>query len=145
RSQPPSGGRERSSGTERTEPSDDYALERGETLPHHDAVAPEEPITPASFEDDPGEIKTPRVGDAIGEHGRFVVTETLGMGGMGIVCRARDQQLDRSVAVKFVQWNRTIRWSQLTALLRQEAKATAQLNHENIVSIFDIGTWGSVP
>jgi serine/threonine protein kinase/tetratricopeptide (TPR) repeat protein len=92
-----------------------------------------------------GEIKVPRIGDVIGERDRFVVTQTLGAGGMGLVCRARDQQLDRSVAVKFIHWDQKLPWAQLTALLRQEAKATAKLNHENIVSIFDIGTWGEVP
>jgi serine/threonine protein kinase/predicted ATPase len=92
-----------------------------------------------------GEIKVPRIGDVIGERDRFVVTQTLGAGGMGLVCRARDQQLDRSVAVKFIHWDQKLPWQQLTALLRQEAKATAKLNHENIVSIFDIGAWGDVP
>src|SRR5689334_23903415 len=89
--------------------------------------------------------KVPRIGDVIGENNRFVVTQTLGAGGMGLVCRARDQQLDRSVAVKFVHRDHALPWAQLTALLRQEAKATAKLNHENIVSIFDIGAWGDVP
>jgi serine/threonine protein kinase/predicted ATPase len=94
---------------------------------------------------DPGWIKVPRIGDAIGEKDRFIVTQTLGAGGMGLVCRARDQQLDRSVAVKFVHRDHHLPWQQLAALLRQEAKATAKLNHENIVSIFDIGAWGDVP
>jgi predicted ATPase len=89
--------------------------------------------------------EAPRVGDAIGENKRFVITQTLGAGGMGLVCGAHDQQLDRSVAVKFVHWDHLLSWDQLTALLRQEAKATAKLNHDNIVAIFDIGTWGSVP
>src|SRR6185436_1519640 len=143
---PPSGPRAAPPADDRTAPSgDEYALERGETLPHHDAPSMEGPATPHVTDDDPEQLKRPRVGDTIGERGRFVVTETIGMGGMGIVCRARDQQLDRSVAIKFVQWNRQIPWGQLTALLRQEAKATAQLSHENIVAIFDIGAWGNVP
>ncbi|HEX2689543.1 MAG TPA: protein kinase, partial [Kofleriaceae bacterium] len=94
---------------------------------------------------DPGQIKVPRIGDTIGENSRFIVTQTLGVGGMGLVCRARDRQLDRSVAVKFVHRDHQLPWEQLAALLRQEAKATAKLNHENIVSIFDIGVWGDVP
>src|SRR4051812_39470071 len=87
----------------------------------------------------------PRPGEAIGERNRFNIIEALGTGGMGFVCRAHDRELDRNVAIKFIQRGHDLPWPQLTALLRQEAKATAKLNHENIVSIFDIGTWGRVP
>jgi TOMM system kinase/cyclase fusion protein len=64
---------------------------------------------------------------------------------MASVFRALDRQLDRTVAVKFILKKRPLPWDQMVALLGQEAKALAQLNHENIVTIFDMGVWRRTP
>src|SRR5438128_994722 len=82
----------------------------------------------------------PHPGDQIGDEDRFEIVERLGMGGMSVVFRARDRRLHRDVAVKFLlsspaQKDRT------ASILSNEARAVARLNHENIVSIFDISTW----
>ncbi len=68
--------------------------------------------------------------------GRHVLEALLGLGGMGIVYRARDPQLDRAVAVKVV------RSSSSTARLLREAQAMARLRHPNVIPIFDVGTLG---
>ena len=67
---------------------------------------------------------------------RYRILEQLGKG--GIVYRARDTMLDRSVAVKVLREN----YSHDPAFLgrfRQEAKAAANLSHPNIVTVHDFG------
>ena len=69
--------------------------------------------------------------------GRYVVLDTAGSGGMGIVYRAYDPQLDRKVALKVV----TARGAALDAArarLRGEARALAQLAHPNVVPVHDV-------
>ena len=68
----------------------------------------------------------------------------LGQGAMGQVFRAHDSRLDRSVAIKILP----VDFASDSGRLRrfeQEAMAVAQLNHPNIVQIFDTGTWEGVP
>jgi TOMM system kinase/cyclase fusion protein len=84
-------------------------------------------------------------GDRIGEDQRFEILEQAGVGGMGLVFRANDRQLDRSVAIKFFVPDHVISPDELGALLKQEARATARLSHENIVRIFDLGQWNGLP
>ncbi len=72
--------------------------------------------------------------------GRHVLEALLGAGGMGVVYRARDPQLDRVVAVKLVR-SRAGGDSGRARLLR-EAQAMAKLHHVNVVPIFDVGTAG---
>jgi tetratricopeptide (TPR) repeat protein len=71
--------------------------------------------------------------------GRFVALEKLGEGGMGVVVAAYDPQLDRKVAIKMMH-------DQLSELqgsrLAREAKAMAQLNHPNVLTVHDTGLYG---
>jgi hypothetical protein len=69
----------------------------------------------------------------------FVVVETLGVGGMGTVYKARDTHLDRFVALKVL---RTDLGSEedYGARLQQEARIAAAVNHPNVVQVFDSGT-----
>lgn len=76
--------------------------------------------------------RTPELPERIG---RYTVTECLGGGGMGTVYSARDSELDRLVAIKFLSHglgDGSIERS--TA----EARAASTLNHPNIVTIYDV-------
>ncbi len=70
--------------------------------------------------------------------GHYKLVEKLGEGGMGVVYRAEDLHLDRSVAVKLLT---TDRQDDLKGRARfvQEAKAASALNHPNIVTIYGVG------
>ena len=75
--------------------------------------------------------------DAPARVGRYIVVETAGSGGMGIVFRAYDPQLDRTVALKIVR----ARGAQLDGArdrLLSEARTLAQLAHPNVLPIHDV-------
>ncbi|MEM7156167.1 MAG: tetratricopeptide repeat protein [Myxococcota bacterium] len=74
---------------------------------------------------------------------RYVVLSKLGMGGMGVVYAAYDPELDRKVAIKLMlpgRRNDAEATEGRTRLLR-EAQALARLNHPNVVSVHDVGTF----
>ncbi|GGK62879.1 hypothetical protein Sme01_04940 [Sphaerisporangium melleum] len=68
---------------------------------------------------------------------RYRLDEPLGRGGMGEVWRATDEVLARRVAVKLLPAETMGRSA--AARFRQEAQATARLNHPNVVAIHDFG------
>src|SRR5437016_3701969 len=68
----------------------------------------------------------------------YQVLDTLGQGGMGVVYKARDQQLDRLVAIKVLTADRVANAERQLRFV-QEAKAASALNHPNIVTVHDIG------
>ena len=70
--------------------------------------------------------------------GRYRVLEELGRGGMGIVYKAQDTVLDRTVAFKVLPETLRDNPQALKNFLR-EAKSAAKLNHPNIVTVFDAG------
>jgi eukaryotic-like serine/threonine-protein kinase len=76
--------------------------------------------------------------------GRYEIRAKLGEGGMGEVYRARDEKLNRDVAVKVlpVAFSRDA-----DRLLRfeQEAQAAGALNHPNILSVYDVDTHEGAP
>jgi TOMM system kinase/cyclase fusion protein len=88
---------------------------------------------------------SPMRGDRLGENDRFEIVERLGAGGMGHVFRAVDWHLDRIVAIKLILQHGEMPLDQLVAMLRSEAQATAKLNHENIVAIFDMDAYRGMP
>ena len=69
----------------------------------------------------------------------YVIVDKLGEGGMGVVYRARDERLNRSVALKILPPNIKNDPDQKRRFI-QEAKAASALNHPNIVTVYDIGT-----
>src|SRR5580658_6830520 len=70
--------------------------------------------------------------------GNYEILDKLGEGGMGEVWRARDQRLQRTVAVKILPADVSSDPSR-RARFEQEAHALAALNHPNIVAIYDVG------
>ncbi len=82
--------------------------------------------------------------DLVGEQlAHYAVIAKLGEGGMGVVYRARDERLDREVAVKVLPEAVASDPDRL-ARFRREAKALAALSHPNILAIHDFGTEGDV-
>jgi serine/threonine protein kinase len=69
----------------------------------------------------------------------FVVVETLGVGGMGTVYKARDMQLDRFVALKLLRRDLGGEEDHKTRL-QEEARIAAAVNHPYVVQVFDSGT-----
>ncbi|MCA1687140.1 MAG: protein kinase [Actinobacteria bacterium] len=82
------------------------------------------------------------VGTILG--GRYRVQSTLGSGGMAVVYRAEDAILGRTVALKTLH-RRYAEIPSFRRRFRQEARAMACLDHENIVKVYDISQEGEVP
>jgi tRNA A-37 threonylcarbamoyl transferase component Bud32 len=69
--------------------------------------------------------------------GRYELLGEVGRGGMGVVYRARDKRLDRIVALKRLPDHLQASPRAVQLLLR-EARSAAQLNHPNIVTVYDV-------
>ncbi len=76
--------------------------------------------------------------------GPYEILSALGAGGMGEVYRARDPRLGREVAIKVLP-SGSAPDSERLRRFEQEARATAALNHPNILAVFDIGSQENSP
>jgi serine/threonine protein kinase len=76
--------------------------------------------------------------------GRYKVESTLGSGGMAVVYRAEDDILGRTVALKTLH-DEYAEMPSFRRRFRQEARAMASLDHQNIVKVYDISQDGEVP
>src|SRR5713101_3954957 len=74
--------------------------------------------------------------------GHYRVIEQIGAGGMGVVYRAHDEQLERDVAVKVLPVG-TLADEASRKRFRKEALALAKLNHPNIATIFEFSSKNS--
>ncbi|MGQ5524218.1 serine/threonine-protein kinase [Chitinimonas sp. PSY-7] len=72
--------------------------------------------------------------------GHYRIKETLGEGAMGVVYRAVDERLDRTVAIKVLRLHlNAAERAEYAARLQQEARSAARLNHAGIITMFDCG------
>jgi serine/threonine-protein kinase len=77
--------------------------------------------------------------------GRYRVLKELGRGAMGIVYRAEDEVLARTVAIKMIALTGSDQERDVhEARFRQEARAAGGLSHPSIVTIYDVGREGDV-
>ena len=85
---------------------------------------------------------------SVGRIGKYEVQGVVGQGGMGLVLKAFDTELNRWVALKTLAHHITPqRPAEIDAGLRlaREARAVASLRHPHIISIYGLETWRSVP
>jgi eukaryotic-like serine/threonine-protein kinase len=104
----------------------EHFLEPGMT---HDAAATTRPGTPSW------------IGRSVGP---YQVTALIGAGGMGEVYQATDTRLGRRVALKVLHDAFNTDPDRLRRF-EQEARATAALNHPNILAVYDVGSYDSAP
>ena len=69
--------------------------------------------------------------------GRYMITRTLGQGGMGIVYAARDERLGRNVALKML--SSVVQDESGRKRFWREARAAASVNHPNVCQLYEIG------
>ena len=72
--------------------------------------------------------------------GRYLILERIGAGAMGVVYAAEDAELERTVALKILGGERRGRTDRRRVLA--EARAMAQITHENVLPIHDVGLLG---
>ena len=77
--------------------------------------------------------------------GRYKIISEIGQGAMGVVYKAVDPIIDRTVAIKTINLNLSRQeLEEYEARFQQEIKAAGRLNHPNIVTIYDVGKTDSV-
>jgi serine/threonine protein kinase/formylglycine-generating enzyme required for sulfatase activity/dienelactone hydrolase len=75
--------------------------------------------------------------------GRYAILGSLGAGGMGVVYRARDQRLERDVAIKILAPG-VLTDEDARRRFRTEALALARLSHPHIATVYDVGVQDGV-
>jgi eukaryotic-like serine/threonine-protein kinase len=70
--------------------------------------------------------------------GRFQIVDRLGEGGMGVVYRARDEQLRRTVALKVLP-AAVVRDEERRRRFLREARSAAAVSHANIATVYEVG------
>src|ERR1700761_1396960 len=91
---------------------------------------------------DPASTSSKMIGTVLS--GRYRLEAKLGSGGMSTVYLAKDETLDRPVAVKLMHREMSEQPDQLERF-RQEARSVAKISHPNVVSVIDAGEDGGYP
>ena len=86
----------------------------------------------------PGTRLPPAPADLAAQFPQLEIVELLGMGGMGMVYKARQPRLDRLVALKILPID-SMPDASFAERFEREAKAPAKLNHPGIVILYDFG------
>ncbi len=96
--------------------------------------------------DAPGETidaSAPSKGNELAERstlGKYKLERVLGKGGMGVVWAAHDPDLERSVALKVLRYENAS--TELRTRLLREARAMARLKHQNVLTVYEVGSEG---
>lgn len=99
----------------------------------------------APSDTDPKDLLSPPLGpDELGRLGDYRVLKVLGSGGMGFVFLAEDDRLRRRVALKVMRPTEARKKGAKDRFLR-EARAAAALDHDNVVTIHQVGEDRGVP
>jgi len=100
-------------------------------------------IESPAFEVAPELLVSDKAGALVGELiGHYRIEALIGVGGMGEVYLALDEQLWRKVALKFLPERLTADKTQLSRF-KTEARAASALNHPNILTVYEIGVEGT--
>ncbi|MDE3178715.1 MAG: tetratricopeptide repeat protein [Acidobacteriota bacterium] len=108
-------------------------------LPSSDSTAPPTEVFSSFPGVDPGVALEP--GTHFGP--RYTIESLLGRGGMGLVYKAHDEELDRTVALKLVRPELT-RDAEAMRRFKQELLLASRISHKNILRIHDLGDVGGV-
>ncbi len=81
-------------------------------------------------------VQDPLIGTKLS--GKYEILSVLGMGGMGVVYKGRQDVMDRIVAIKMLQAH-FVSDSHSVKRFQQEGKATCKLNHPHIITVYDFG------
>jgi serine/threonine-protein kinase len=97
-----------------------------------------------AFEVAPELVTNDRAGALVGKLiSHYRIESLIGVGGMGEVFLARDEQLGRKAALKLLPEHLTADEAQLSRF-KAEARSASALNHPNILTVYEIGSKGNV-
>lgn len=120
----------------------------GEKIAPHERIAPASPALP-----EPQSGVVPRPEDPLASvrlHENALVDRTyrversLGVGGMGVVALARDERLDRRVAIKFIKPD-LFAFPEMRTFFHNEARAMARVSHPNVLQVYAFGEHEGTP
>jgi serine/threonine protein kinase len=89
-------------------------------------------------------LETPRHPEMVGRIGRYDIERVIGHGGMGIVVKAHDTELNRPIAIKLLAGHLAHVGAARERFAR-EGRAAAAVVHEHVVAIHNVESGGKVP